>query len=276
MGRVLRHKRLSTRFPGFMALAAGLAIVSTFGSGRAADSSLSDLDIEHSELRLTLEKVLGENKQLRDELAEREKKLAELRANIAAITEEGEVFKTQANKLKLRFEALGLDAGGGNTSKLEQRLLDAVSSLGGLAKEKKKLSEALVRLSEAVAVFARALPGGSAEARTSLDAELRNARIALGDSTSPGAVEAPAGGASISDGMAIAVKEELSLVVMNLGSKQGVREGMPFQVIRGDRLIARVRVVDVREKIAGAVVQNLYSEKDQIKVGDRLKVDARQ
>jgi len=32
----------------------------------------------------------------------------------------------------------------------------------------------------------------------------------------------------------------------------------------------------VREKIAGAVVQNLYSEKDQIKVGDRLKVDARQ
>ena len=259
-----------------MALAAGLAVVSTFGSGRAADSSLSDIDFEKSELRLTLEKVQGENKHLRDELAEREKKLAELRANIAAITEEGEVFKTQANKLKLRFEALGLDAGSGNTSKLEQRLLDAVSSLGGLAKEKKKLSEALVRLSEAVAVFARALPGGSAEARTSLDAELRNARIALGDSTTPGAVEAPAGGASISDGMAIAVKEELSLVVMNLGSKQGVREGMPFQVIRGDRLIARVRVVDVREKIAGAVVQNLYSEKDQIKVGDRLKVDARQ
>jgi cell shape-determining protein MreC len=258
-----------------MAVAAGLAVVSTFGSGRAADSSLSDIDFEKSELRLTLEKVQGENKRLRDELSEREKKLAELRTNIAAITEEGEVFKTQANKLKLRFEALGLDAGSGNASKLEQRLLDAVSSLGGLAKEKKKLSEALVRLSEAVAVFAKGLPGGSTEARTSLEAELRNARAVLGDS-SPNAVEAPAVAASISDGMAIAVKDELSLVVMNLGSKQGVREGMPFQVIRGDKLIARVRVVDVREKIAGAVVQNLYSEKEQIKVGDRLKVDARQ
>jgi hypothetical protein len=108
-----------------------------------------------------------------------------------------------------------------------------------------------------------------------LETELRNARIALGDS-SPNAVEAAAVPASISDGMAIAVKDDLSLVVINLGSKQGVREGMPFQVVRGEKIIGRVRVVDVREKIAGAVVQDLFSEKDQIKVGDHLKVDAHQ
>jgi hypothetical protein len=35
-------------------------------------------------------------------------------------------------------------------------------------------------------------------------------------------------------------------------------------------------VVDVREKISGAVVQELDSEKMRIKVGDRLQVDARQ
>ncbi len=51
---------------------------------------------------------------------------------------------------------------------------------------------------------------------------------------------------------------------------------MPFQVIRGEKLIGTVRVVDVRENIAGAVIQNLSSEKERIKVGDRLKVDARQ
>jgi len=37
-----------------------------------------------------------------------------------------------------------------------------------------------------------------------------------------------------------------------------------------------LRVVDVREKISGAVVQELDSEKVKIKVGDRLQVDARQ
>jgi hypothetical protein len=47
-------------------------------------------------------------------------------------------------------------------------------------------------------------------------------------------------------------------------------------VIRAGKLIGSVRVVDVREKIAGAYIQNLSSEKDRIQVGDRLKVDAHQ
>jgi hypothetical protein len=275
MGLALRHKKLSTRFPGFTAVVAGLTIVLTSGLDRAADSSLPDLDIEHNELRITLDKVLGENKQLHDALSEKEKTIAEMRKNLAAVDEEGEIFKRRASELKLRFEALGLDSGSGSTSKLEQRLLDAVSSLRGMALERKKLSEALVRLSEAAAVYAKTSTGGNTDSRMTLETELRNARAALGD-PSPNAVEAAAIPATISDGMAIAVRDDLSLVVINLGSKQGVREGMPFQVIRGDRLIGEVRVVDVREKIAGAIVQTLFSEKDQIKVGDHLKVDAQQ
>ena len=57
---------------------------------------------------------------------------------------------------------------------------------------------------------------------------------------------------------------------------RGVRVGMPFQVTRDKRIIGSVRVVDVREMIAGAYIQNLSSEKDRIKVGDHLRVDARQ
>jgi hypothetical protein len=34
-------------------------------------------------------------------------------------------------------------------------------------------------------------------------------------------------------------------------------------------------VVDVRQKICGAVIQEMDSEKEKIKVGDRLQVDAR-
>ena len=51
---------------------------------------------------------------------------------------------------------------------------------------------------------------------------------------------------------------------------------MPFKVLRGDRVIGTVRVVDVRERIAGAVIQDLSSDKEKIKQGDRLKVDAQQ
>ena len=75
------------------------------------------------------------------------------------------------------------------------------------------------------------------------------------------------------DGSVISVKDEWSFVVGNLGEKQGVKIGMPMRVMRGDRRIATVRVVDVRQKICGAVIQEMDSQKDKIKVGDRLQAD---
>ena len=50
---------------------------------------------------------------------------------------------------------------------------------------------------------------------------------------------------------------------------------MPFQVWRDNRRIGEVRVIDVRDRISGAVVQNLVSEENPIQAGDRLRVDAR-
>jgi len=79
---------------------------------------------------------------------------------------------------------------------------------------------------------------------------------------------------SLMDGSVISVKDEWSFVVGNLGEKAGVKIGMPMRVMRGDRRIATVRVVDVRQKICGAVIQELDSSKEKIKVGDRLQVDA--
>jgi hypothetical protein len=44
--------------------------------------------------------------------------------------------------------------------------------------------------------------------------------------------------------------------------------------MRGDKRIATLRVIDVRQRICGAVVQEMDSKKDRIKVGDGLQVDA--
>lgn len=265
----------STLSRKFAALVAGLGLLSAAGWGAPTKGSLSDLDIEYSELKVALERVLGENKQLRDALSETQKTLTDMRKNLAASSGEGEIFKRQAMELKLRIEALGLDTAGGDNAKIEQRLLTAVSDLRVISEEKKKLSEAIVRLSEAAALYAKTATSAAPETRLALEAEIRNANLALGVA-SQNAVEATPVPSTISDGQAISVKDDLALVVMNLGSRHGVKVGMPFQVIRGDRLIGNVRVVDVREKIAGAVIQNLSSEKDRIQVGDRLKVDARQ
>jgi hypothetical protein len=268
---MLREAKFSIMGPTFAVLVAGLSLVPVARLHGQAKGSLSELDIENSQLKVNLEKVLGDNKQLRDALAETEKTLADMRKNLAAATGESEVFKRQAMELKLRIEALGLDVSGSNVSKLEQRLLTAVSDLRVMAEENKKLSEALVQLSEAASVYAKTATNANTEASVALEAAKRNANAALGG-TSPNAVEAQRVDATISDGLAVSVADDLALVVMNIGAKQGVKLGMPFQVIRGDHIVGSVRVVDVRDKIAGAIIQDLTTDKDRIKVGDRLKV----
>ncbi|MEI9892751.1 MAG: hypothetical protein WDN28_02245 [Chthoniobacter sp.] len=266
--------KISTLGLKFAALVAGLSLASVARLEGQAKGSLSELDIEYSELKVTLEKVLGENKQLRDALAETEKTLADMRKNLAATSGESEIFKRQAGELKLRIEALGLDASGGNSAKLEQRLLDAVSDLRNMAEEKKNLSEVLLQVSEAAHLYQKTAPSTNPESIATLEAAFRKVDTVLGGS-SPNAVEAVPVPSTISDGMAISVRDDLALVVLNLGTKQGVKIGMPFQVIRGDHIVGSVRVVDVREKISGAVIQDLTTEKDRIKVGDHLKVEAR-
>ncbi len=272
---MLRLNKFSTDGLKRAALVAGLGLITIARLQAGAEGSLTDLDIEYSELKVTLEKVLGENKQLRDALADTQKTLADMRQNLAATSAETEVFKRRSMELTLRMEALGLDLAGANNAKLEQRLLTAVSDLRATTQEKNALSEALIRLSDAAAGYAKSATAAPAEMRLSLEGEIRNANKALG-LQSTGAVDASSVPATITDAMAISVKEDLSLVVINLGSQQGVKVGMPFRVMRGENIIGNVQVVDVREKIAGAIIQNLSSEREQIKVGDRLVVDARQ
>jgi hypothetical protein len=266
--------RFSTPELKCAALVAWLFLNSVSGPQVQAEGSLSDLDIEYSELKVTLERVLGENKQLREALAETGKTLAEMRKSLAATSGETEVFKRQSTELKLRMEALGLDAAGGSNAKLEQRLLTAVSDMSAIAREKKNLSQALVRLSDAAAAYAKNATGAPAESRLALESEIRNANRTLGNISSSFLDAVPIS-STMTDGLVISVKEELSLIVINLGSKQGVRTGMPFRVIRGDRTIGTVQIADVRERIAGAIIQSLSSEREQIKVGDHLRVDAR-
>ena len=251
----------------------GLCLMLVFGPVARSAGSFSDLDIEYSELKVALDKVLGENKQLRDTLAETQKTFAEMRKNLTVSNDEAAVFQHQSMQMKLRMDALGIDSVTGNGEKLEQRLLTAVNDLRTSNTEKKNLSEALVRLVEAATLYAKTATGASPQSRLTLETEIRGANALLGVSSS-NAVEAPAATATMSDGTVLSVEPGLALVVMNLGSKQGVKVGTPFQIVRDHKVIGNVRVVDVREKIAGAVIQNLSSEKDQIKVGDILKVDA--
>lgn len=252
----------------FLALASGPVAI--------GDGSFSDLDIEFTEAKVTLQTVAAENQLLKRQLSEAQEAVKSLTNSLAVSNSEAEVFRKEASELKLRMEALGVDGLSGDKSKLEQRLLKAVRDLQLVQSERDKLADELVQLGETVLRYTKTATSSDPEARLDLEGRLRNIAQVLGiPGNETGKRETGAAPANLTDAMVISIKDELSLIVANVGSRQGVKVGMPFRIIRGDAEIALVRVVDVREKICGAVIQSLDSEKNPIKVGDHLRVDAR-
>jgi hypothetical protein len=71
----------------------------------------------------------------------------------------------------------------------------------------------------------------------------------------------------------VALKADAGVAVLNVGSQDGVKVGMPFAVFRQDKPVAKVMVVDVRKSVSGVVVQQLASSASPVQIGDRGAID---
>ena len=231
---------------------------------------MSESKIETAAHPATAEALLQENEQLQKQLSIAQESLRALTSSLAESNAEAELFRRKYSELELRMEALGLASASKDRAKLEQRLLAAVSDLQLSHKERDEYRDQILRLNEAVLCYLKTSQGGDAKVRMDVETQLRSTNTLITKSTSAPETPEP----SLMDGSVVSVKEEWSFVVGNLGEKQGVKIGMPLRVMRDDRRIATLRVVDVRQKICGAVIQEMDSNKEKIKVGDRLQVDA--
>jgi len=216
------------------------------------------------------EPAVAETGRLRRQLSMAQESLKALTSSLAESNAEAEEFRRKCSDLQLRMEALGLPSANKDRAKLEQRLLSAVSDLQLAHKARDDYRDQMLRLNEAILRYLKTSQGGDAQARMDVETQLRSTNDLVTRSTNVSGLAEP----TLMDGSVISVKEEWSFVVGNVGEKQGVKIGMPMRVMRDDRKIATLRVVDVRQKICGAVVQEMDSSKEKIKVGDRLQVDA--
>ena len=220
---------------------------------------------------MTAEALLAQNEELRKQLSTQQESLKTLTASLAESNAEAEVFRRKFADLESRVEALGLASASKDRAKLEQRLLAAVSDLRLAQKERDQLRDQLLGLNEALLRYLQTSQGGDGQARADLETQLRKTNELVGRSFSRlrETKESPAG---LMNATVLSVKDEWSFVVANIGEQHGVKIGMPLRVMHGDEKIGTLRVVDVRQRICGAVIED--SEKEKIKVGDRLQVDA--
>jgi hypothetical protein len=251
-----------------------IAGASLTGNGLMGASSLTDSDMELTEAKLALDSSQRSNANLRHQLDLAQHQKATLTDSLVIANSECEVFKRETTDLKLRIEALGLDAASPDKQRLDDRLLKAVSDLKLVQDQKDKLTDQLIRLNEAVLRYVKSASSVDGDARMALETEMRSSTQALGVAGAPGAETNPTPVSTLTDARVISVKDDLALIVANIGRRQGVKIGMPFQVWHEGKNIGIVRVVDVRDGIAGAVFQSL-DPSQKVKVGDDLRVDAR-
>ena len=167
--------------------------------------------------------MLSQNEELRMQLSLARESVKTLTDSVAASNVEAEVFRRKYSDLHLRMEALGLESANRDRVKLEQRLLNAVSDLRLMQKERERYRDHMLGLSEAILHLLKTSTGGDAQARMEVETQLRRSSELAAKSQN-----FPEETATLMDGRVISVKEEWSLVVGNIGGKQGVKMGMPM------------------------------------------------
>lgn len=248
-----------------LSAATAAALIGLPVAAAIAQQSMSRVDNEGSD----------STSSLREKLLLSQAAIQGLTESLAVANGETELFKRKYDDLNTRVEALGVAPTGKETETLRDRLLAAVRDLRIIQKEKDASKEELVRLTEAVMNLLKTSDGIDAKSRLMVEQELRASSSITGAVTTDAAGDnslTSSNGAGLTSGTVVDYKPDLALVIANLGTRQGVKTGMPFQVWRGNRQIASVRVVDVRDAISGAVVQNTDNT-DTVMRGDTLRID---
>jgi hypothetical protein len=140
-----------------------------------------------------------------------------------------------------------------------------------VSQQKESTNEALIALSEAALVYAKNTPGADDASKQALEDALTKAEEVI--RAASGTSVATTAGADLHDAKVVSWKPDAALAVLDVGSRDGVRVGMPFTLFRGEQPLAHVLVVDVRKLICGAVVQETLAQGAVPAVGDRGQVD---
>lgn len=271
--------RLRGRAVAF-AVAVPALVVSLAGSVATIAAQQVDLprtaqataSVEVMELHTALKVVQKQLDDERGKVAEAAHQRKVMAQSLAAANGEAKANRDSYRELLLKLEGLGVDILDPDPKGLQSRLLKAVRDRDLLERELNGITEQLFKLTEVFVAYMQSATSDDAEARQAIEAELLATSNVFEQSQNPGASGEVR---AIAEGRVVSLDPEIGLVVLNIGRASGVRVGMPLELMRVDRPIGNALVVDVRDSICGAVINELVMEGgDDVKVGDRVRPQA--
>jgi hypothetical protein len=244
--------------PGAATNAAAVTVIDTSVSAPAPDLKTGAGDANPSPTVTDLSGLSHE------QLEARVKALTE---NLASANTESEYFREQWTELKLRDEALGVEALTVDEGKTEDKLVQAVAELYHSEMKRREALVLIEKLLNSTDQMLQTAPNYDPKVRAEYEVATRAAKAYLAG-RSGSAIPL---GSSLADGQIADTNPELNAVILNLGKSQGVREGMLFQIFQDNVEVGTVKVVLARDHVSASQVESL-KPKTVLKVGDRAVV----
>jgi hypothetical protein len=218
------------------------------------------------ELRVLVDKLTSDNRRLKTDLEQRETIIRLLTENLAVARTESEWFQKQWSEAQLRAQTLGINFGDNSAGQVQRQFVESVRALYLAEAERRRLIERLQTLLDAVEKQGD-VAGELARTKALLAATARPASGRTDKAAAArGLVEGTLGAATVLD-----VNPDLRLVVLNIGLLQGARVGMPLVMLRGNRVVAELKIVEVRQRICGALIERVEKQVT-LKAGDIVRV----
>lgn len=232
---------------------------------QAQDAAGESVEVRELRAALKVAQDTAETERKRAEDAESKRRaLVESLAEAVRVSEEQ---MTASRETELKLQALGVDVITREVDTLEQRLLKAVRDLDISQQEVERRTRALQNLSESFLKVLKASGSLPANLRAEAEASLASANASLGESKAPASDPA-----DLSEAKVVSIDGAIGLVVFDAGRQSGLRVGTPVTVVRGDRPLYSALIVDVRDSLSGAVLQDRMADAGDVEVGDGIRL----
>ena len=179
---------------------------------------------------------------------------------------EAKAYRAAWIELQRRDEILGLSTLSNDVQDSHDQVVRLSGELIRAERYVKQMQDQMGKVVDAAAIWAgEPIPAKKATARAEFESAKRLwNELQKNNSPRPMA-------RSLSDAQVVAVDRQQQSIVLNLGTRQGAKEGMPFRILRGDKVVGSCRLLEVRELISAGLPEQL-GEGIQIQVGDRIAV----
>jgi cell shape-determining protein MreC len=225
---------------------------------------------ELQELQTTLEVSARQIRELQAHSASLKAQNAALTASLAASAAESETAKQGYQELRGVVEGLGVSLLDPSGEQTRQRVINAASDLKSVADSRDTLERALNEMVEVAANYAKSAPTGDSTLASAMTSSLDKAIAALKSASSLGPIQSAQDTQNL---QLLSFKADGNTIVINAGAKSGLKAGTPVNIYRGESVIARALIVEVRDAVSGGIVNQL-DPKAPVQAGDRVAISS--